>query len=147
AAAVPGVGDAAKGARMARKAGEQLVKHADDAADARRAIHSRYPDGTPVYKGEQPPRLPTGPDPAATGAHSRIRWDETNNRVYQSRQFDAEGHPQMDIDMTHPTYPSGKLRPDHTAPEYHRWTVNDPAVGPRSGFRREPGQPTRPEGL
>ncbi|MEA2221942.1 MAG: hypothetical protein QOH83_318, partial [Solirubrobacteraceae bacterium] len=147
AAAVPGVGDAAKGARMARKAAEQLVRHADDAADARRAIHSRYPDGTPVYKGEQPPRLPTGPDPAATGAHSRIRWDETNNRVYQSRQFDAEGHPQMDIDMTHPTYPSGKLRPDHTAPEYHRWTVNDPAVGPRSGFRREPGQPTRPEGL
>ena len=104
------------------------------------AIHSRYRDSTPVYEGQQPARI-TGPDLAAGGPHSRIRWDNVNSRVYQSREFDAVGNPIRDIDFTRPTYPNGIPRPGHYVPEQHRWHVNDPAAGPSSGFRRGPGQP------
>ena len=35
-----------------------------------RAVHSHYKDGTPLYKGQQPPRLGEAkPDPQAQGAH------------------------------------------------------------------------------
>ena len=60
--------------------------------------HSIYADGTLVVKGQQPPRLPRTPDPAATGAHSRIRYDTVNQRIYQLREFDTSGNPVRDID-------------------------------------------------
>jgi RHS repeat-associated protein len=107
-----------------------------------RPIHSRYGDGTPVFKGERPPRLgdPVA-DPQAMGPHSRLRWDTVNNRVYQAREFDALGHPVRDIDFTAPTYPNGSIRPGHSIPQQHPWLVNDPDIGPKSGFRRGPGGP------
>jgi hypothetical protein len=41
-------------------------------------IHSRYADGTAVFKGQQPPRI-SGPDFSAAGCpHSVIRWDWAN---------------------------------------------------------------------
>lgn len=101
--------------------------------------------GLAVYEGEQPPRI-AGPDPAAQSPHSVVRWDRVNGRVYQSREYDAAGNPVVDIDFTHPTFPNGTLRPGHTVPEWHPWKVNDPRVGPASGFRRGPGMPSRPEG-
>jgi len=102
-----------------------------------RPIHSRYSDGTPVYKDERPSRLSQGPDPDATGAHSRLRHDEANDRVYQQREFDGDGNPVRDIDHTNPTYPDGTERPGHPGPPHkHDWEVNDPDVGPRSGFKR-----------
>jgi RHS repeat-associated protein len=111
-----------------------------------RPVRSRYADGTPVYEGEQPPRI-QGPAPEAMGQHSVLRWDRVNTRIYQAREFDADGNPLLDIDFTIPTFPSGMPRPGHTAPEYHEWTINDPRIGPSSGFRRErQGRPDRPGG-
>jgi hypothetical protein len=43
---------------------------------------------------------------------------------------------------TKPEYgPNGTLRPRHSIPEEHRWSVNDPNVGPASGWVRGPGRP------
>lgn len=99
-------------------------------------VHSRYADGTLVYEGEQPPRLPYRADPAK-GAHKAERWDSKNNRVYQVREYDAAGNPVRDIDHTNPTYSNGKPRPDHPdPPNQHVWEVNDPKIGPRSGLKR-----------
>jgi hypothetical protein len=104
-------------------------------------VHSRYSDDTPVLEGQQPPRI-TGPDPAAGGAHTVLRHDAVNNRTYQGREFDAAGNPVRDVDFTNPTFPNGRPRPGHPGPPHqHRWDVNDPEVGPRSGFRR--GGPER----
>lgn len=110
-------------------------------------IRSRYADGVPVYQGQQPPRI-SGPDPQATGPHSVLRWDQANGRTYQSRQYDDAGSPVRDIDFTAPTYPNGRVRPDHLPlPQEHRWEINDPRIGARSGFRRGPGHPYQgPEG-
>lgn len=117
--------------------------------------HSVYDDDHLVPEGAQPDRLPTGPDPEAAGAHTRLRWDEGSpsrggegsGRVYQGREFDASGNPVRDIDFTSPTYPSGRPRADHLPPPHqHDWIPNDPA-NPRAGFRRS-RQPTpflRPE--
>jgi len=59
-------------------------------------IHSRYADGTPVFENSQPRRI-GGPDPQCAGrAHSVIRWDAMNGRVYQLREFDAAGYPVRD---------------------------------------------------
>ena len=44
AAAVPGAGDLAKGARMAKKGAELLAEHGDEAVDAARAIRSVDPN-------------------------------------------------------------------------------------------------------
>jgi hypothetical protein len=94
-----------------------------------------------VFEGQQPPRL-GGPDPAAEGPHSTVRWDPTNERVYQTREFDANGNPVRDVDQTSPTYPNGNPRTDHPpAPHQHPWRVNDPAVGPKSGHKRGKGEP------
>lgn len=105
-------------------------------------VRSRYGDGTPVYQGQQPPRVnspagPQGPMREAEGPHSVIRWDEHNNRVYQGREYDGAGNPVRDVDFTNPTYSNGRPRPDHPGPPHqHRFEVNDPDIGPRSGFRR-----------
>lgn len=99
-------------------------------------VRSAYPDGTKVYQGEQPPKI-MGPDPAAQGSHSVLRYDTVNGRVYQAREFNEAGHPIRDVDFTSPTYPNGLPRPDHLPPPHqHSWFVNDPAIGPRSNFRR-----------
>lgn len=99
-------------------------------------VRSIYEDGTRVYQGQQPPRI-SGPNSAAQGPHSVLRWDNVNNRVYQAREFNSAGHPIRDIDFTSPTYPNGIPRPDHLPPPHqHSWFINDPLVGPRSGFRR-----------
>lgn len=67
-----------------------------------RPIHSVYPEGMLVFEGEQPPRLG---EPKATegavGAHTQLRWDTKNQRVYQAREFNAQGNPVRDIDFTH----------------------------------------------
>jgi hypothetical protein len=104
-------------------------------------IRSKYADNTPVYQGQQPPRI-RGPDPAAQGGHSVLRHDTVNNRIYQAREFDAAGHPVRDIDFTNPTYPNGAPRPGHPGPPHqHRFFTNNPDVGPRSGFRRNGPEP------
>jgi hypothetical protein len=114
-------------------------------ADKGPALHSRYGDGTPVYKGQQPPGI-SGPDAEAEGPHTVLRWDTSNNRIYQGREFDAMGNPVRDIDFTNLTYPNGKSRPGadgkpHPGPPHlHQWYVNDPKLGPRSGFKR--GKPS-----
>jgi RHS repeat-associated protein len=103
-------------------------------------IHSRYPDGKPVLEGRQPGKI-KGPDTNAEGrAHTRVQWDESNSRVYKARQYDPGGVPVRDIDFTHPTFPDGRLRPNHTVPEQHRWKPNDPK-NPRAGYERQPGEP------
>lgn len=79
-------------------------------------VHSHYDDGTLVYEGQQPDRLFPRPDPSAEGPYTQLRYDEYNNRIYQGREFDANGNPVRDIDFTSPTYPSGRARPDHTTP-------------------------------
>ncbi len=109
-----------------------------------RTIHSRYADGTPVFEGQEPNRLPGGnrplPDAKATGPHSQLRWDTINNRIYQAREFDAKGYPVRDIDFTSPTYRNGNPRPNHAPPPHqHQWHINDPQIGPRSGFQRQAG--------
>jgi hypothetical protein len=98
------IGDTAK---AAGKMGE-AAKAVDEVGDAAKGVHSRYKDGTPVYKGEEPPRLGEAkPDPQAQGAHTLLRWDNINQRVYQGREFDGKGQPVRDIDFTSPTYPNG----------------------------------------
>ena len=98
-------------------------------------IHSVYGDVTQVYEGQQPPRLGQPiPDPEAGGPYIRLRWDTVNGRVYQVREFDDFGYPVRDIDFTAPTYPNGVIRPGHWIPEEHLWSVNDPDVGPASGW-------------
>lgn len=89
-------------------------------------FHSRYADGTLVTKEQRPPRLGGAkPDPEAQGAHSQLRWDNYNQKVYQAREFNELGQPIRDIDFTSPTYPNGSLRPDHFPPPHqHRWLPN-----------------------
>ena len=95
-----------------------------------------------MVNGQQPPRLPRTADPSAVGPHSRVRLDEVNGRVYQLREFDANGNVVRDIDMTNPTFPNGTPRPNHPGPPHqHVFRVNDPNVGPRSGFRRGGPEP------
>ncbi|XXX75807.1 hypothetical protein WMF30_49975 [Sorangium sp. So ce134] len=138
-------GKAAGAAGKAGSAASAGVEALGEAVGAARGggglrFHSRYADGTPVMAGQQPPRL-SGPAPNAQGAHSAVRWDSVNNRVYQAREFDGANNPIRDIDFISPTYPNGALRPDHAlAPHQHPWIVNNPSVGPRSGFRRGPGE-------
>ncbi|MTJ09439.1 MULTISPECIES: hypothetical protein [unclassified Anabaena] len=89
-------------------------------------IHSRYADGTPVYQSQIPPRFgePIA-DPLAQAAHSRLRWDQYHQRIYQAREFDTNGQPVRDIDFTSPTYPNGTPRPDHLPPPHqHLWLAN-----------------------
>ncbi|MFY0573457.1 RHS repeat-associated core domain-containing protein [Cystobacter fuscus] len=103
-------------------------------------IHSKYPDGTIVYEGQQPGKV-RGPDPGAKGApHTQLQWDTTNNRIYKAREYGENDIPIRDIDFTHPTFPNGKLRPDHHAPEQHRYVPNVPGK-PKAGFKRGTGEP------
>ena len=99
-------------------------------------IHSRYADGTPVFEGQQPPRI-TGPEAAAQGKpHTVLRWDPVNGRIYQAREFGPDNTPIRDIDFTNPTFPNGTVRPGHPGPPHqHRWIPNNPN-NPRAGFRR-----------
>ncbi len=104
-------------------------------------IHSQYADGTLVAKGQQPRRI-SSPDSSALGAHSVLRWDTINQRVYQAREFSAAGLPIRDVDMTSPTNANGQLRRDHLPPPHqHRFMINDRAVGVRSGFKRGTAEP------
>jgi hypothetical protein len=66
--------------------------------------------------------------------------DTINNRVYKAREYGEGGLPVRDIDFTHPTFPNGGLRPNHTTPEQHLFIPNDPD-NPRAGYKRGPGQP------
>ena len=77
------------------------------------------------------------PDPRAFGfPHSVLRYDATNRRWYQSREFGAGNLPIRDVDLTNPTYPTGIVRPHHPGPPHqHRWIPNDPN-DPRAGVRR-----------
>lgn len=149
------VGSTARAADAVADAARAGGRTADDLASAGRggrsgrgpsggggpSVHSRYRDGTAVYEGQQPPRI-RGPDSQAQGPHSVLRHDDVHGRVYQGREYDASGHPVRDIDFTNPTYPSGAPRPGHPGPPHqHRWHVNDPAVGPRSGHRRGGPEP------
>jgi RHS repeat-associated protein len=86
-------------------------------------IHSRYSDATPVFEGQQPPKLGVArPTPSAQGGHTQLRWDTVNGRLYQAREFNEAGQPVRDIDYTNPTYPSGAARPNHPpAPNQHPW--------------------------
>ncbi len=110
--------------------------------------HATYGDGTLVARKDRPPRLPVGPDPVAEGPHSRLRWDmasparsgEGQGRIYQAREFDANGQPVVDHDFTSPTFPNGRPRPNHPPPGHtHAWVPNDPN-NPRAGRRREGGE-------
>jgi hypothetical protein len=89
-------------------------------------VHSVYADGVKVMEGQQPPRLGEAvADPAAGGtAHTQLRMDNVNGRVYQGREFNAEGRPVRDIDFTAPTYPNGTPRPGHPIPHQHLWVEN-----------------------
>ena len=99
-------------------------------------IRSRYADGTEVLDGQEPPRI-AGPSPMAIGcSHSVVRWDTINARMYQAREYDAHGHPVLDIDFTNPTYPNGLMRAGHPGPPHqHPWVPMDP-TRPAAGFRR-----------
>ncbi|MGE0399251.1 MAG: hypothetical protein AB7T06_21245 [Kofleriaceae bacterium] len=113
--------------------------------------HAVYDDGALVTKADRPPRLGEAvPDPAAQGAHSRLRWDTKTpgrnggtGRVYQAREFDAAGNPVRDIDFTSPTYPNGRPRTDHLPPPHqHPYIPNGP--GGKGGYQRGPGEPFVP---
>ena len=134
------VGDIAPVASEEGSLGKTLLMTGEGEGGGTPKVRSRYADGTPVYQGQQPPRLPGGsqPEPSpGAGPHSRLRWDEVNNRVYQAREFDANGNPIRDIDFTSPTYPNGNVRPDHLPPPHqHLFEINDPKVGPKSGWIR-----------
>lgn len=110
-------------------------------APASPAVHSVYADGTIVLDGEQPPRI-AGPDAGAVGnPHSVIRWDTLRGRIYQLREYDAQGRPVRDVDFTNPTYPSGRMRPGHPGPPHqHRW-VPVAVQGVMTGLRRGIAEP------
>lgn len=97
-------------------------------------IYAKYADGTPVYKSDRPSRI-SGPDTNAIGPHSVLRWDTSNNKIYQRREYDPSGNPVRDIDFTSPTFPrSGRMRPGHPGPPHqHRFYINDPKIGTTSG--------------
>jgi len=97
-------------------------------------VHSVYRDGTKVLKGQRPPRIK---GPQTDAPHTVLRWDEVNKRVYQAREYGANKIPILDIDFTSPTLPNGTPRPGHAGPPHvHYWDVNDPKIGPPSGFCR-----------
>lgn len=100
-------------------------------------IHSRYKDGTPVYKGQQPGKIQ---GPISDTPHSILQRDNVNNRIYKSREYGENNVPVKDIDFTNPTFPNGKLRPNHTIPEQHKYIANDPN-NPKAGYKRGPGGP------
>ena len=103
-------------------------------------IHSQFPDGIAVHEGQQPSKI-RGPNPAAKGfPHTVLKVDTVNNRIYKAREYREGGVPVRDIDFTHPTYPNGRPRPNHTAPEQPRYMPNDPD-NPRAGYKRGPGEP------
>src|SRR5947209_6319940 len=85
-------------------------------------VRSVYADGTRVFEGQQPPRLPSYDrsfDPAARGApHAVLRRDTTNGRTYQAREYGPGNVPLRDIDFTNPTYPNGTMRPGHPGPPH-----------------------------
>lgn len=109
------------------------------------SIHSRYADGTIVLTSQKPARI-SEPDPSASGPHAVLRWDTSNNRIYQRREYDAAGFPVRDVDFTNPTFRNGVPRPEHPEPPHqHRYVVNDPKVGLRSGLKRGRPEPLEEE--
>lgn len=110
-------------------------------SESGRVVHSVYADGTRVYVGQQPGRIRGPLSDAAGVGHSVIRFDQVNRRIYQAREYDALGYPVRDLDFTTPTYADGRPRPDHPIPHQHRWIVNDPRIGPPSGFKRGGPEP------
>lgn len=130
------IGDSAKAAGKM----EERAKAVNEVGDAAKGVHSRYGDKTPVYKGHEPPRLGEAkPDPQAEGAHTLLRWDNVNQRVYQGREFDNKGQPVRDIDFTSPTFPNGTPRPAHLpSPHQHRWLPNRTGGTPSRSKKPEP---------
>jgi len=111
-------------------------------------VRSVYADGTRVYEGQQPPRLPAyhrGFDPAAAGmAHVVLRWDTVNGRIYQAREYGPQNVPFRDVDFTNPTYPHGTPRPGHPGPPHqHLWHSVDPS-NPAAGYWRDRNPTTYP---
>ncbi|MFC5472433.1 hypothetical protein [Paraherbaspirillum soli] len=107
-------------------------------------IHSKYPDGTLVMEGQQPGKI-TGPLKGSGGntisePHTVLQYDTSNRRIYKGREYGNDGIPIRDLDFTHPTFPNGTLRPNHTVPEQHLYIPNDP-LNPKAGYKRGPGQP------
>jgi len=104
-------------------------------------VRSVYADGTRVYEGQQPPRLPAynqSFDPAAQGApHTALRRDTINGRTYQAREYGPGNTPLRDIDFTNPTYPNGTMRPGHPGPPHqHPWNPLNPN-NPGAGYIRD----------
>ena len=104
-------------------------------------VRSVYADGTRVYEGQQPSRLPVynqSFDPAAQGApHTVLRRDTLNGRTYQGREYGPGNTPLRDIDFTNPTYPNGTMRPGHPGPPHqHPWNPVDPN-NPGAGYIRQ----------
>ena len=104
-------------------------------------VRSVYADGTRVYEGQQPPRLPAynqSFDPAAQGApHTVLRRDTINGRTYQAREYGPGNTPLRDIDFTNPTYPNGTMRPGHPGPPHqHPWNPLNPN-NPGAGYIRD----------
>lgn len=99
-------------------------------------VHSVYADGTIVYDKQEPPKI-AGPDPATLGtAHTVLRWDFVNGRVYQGREYGAGNVPVLDIDFTNPTHPDGRVLPGHPGPpRQHCWVAMIPG-NPKAGFKR-----------
>ena len=110
--------------------------------DAGSKVHSKYPDGTVVMEGQQPGKI-TGPlnvqGNIVNEPHTVLQWDSMGG-IYKAREYGYNSIPIRDIDFTHPTFPNGTLRPNHTAPEQHLYIPNDPN-NPKAGFKRGPGQP------
>ncbi len=104
-------------------------------------VRSVYADGTRVYDGQQPPRLPAynqSFDPAAQGVpHTVLRRDTINGRTYQAREYGPGNTPLRDIDFTNPTYPKGTMRPGHPGPPHqHPWNPLNPN-NPGAGYIRD----------
>ncbi len=148
-------GEAMRIARIERRSGQQRVYNLEVHGEhiyrvtasgllvhnASTRYHSVYGDGTLVPEGQQPPRMTFDPDPNAVGPHTRLRWDPVNRRVYQGREFNQNGIPVRDIDMTNPTYPNGTPRPGHPGPPHqHTLTPNNPA-NHGAGYQRSLPEP------
>lgn len=87
-------------------------------------FHSMYGDGTLVLEGQQPARLSINALDEAAGAYSELRLDAVNGRIYQARTFNSNGQRVLDIDFTVPTFPNGRIRPNHFFREIHPWIPN-----------------------
>jgi len=112
AAAVPGVGDAAKGARMAKKAAEQLVEHGDEAAEGVTRV-GRWMNDTELKKMTETGRVQEG----------------AGGRTYVTRPANPDAYPAGRGAFAEFEVPTSSLHPA-SKPE---WAV---IPGPNAGTSR-----------